>query len=153
MIKKILIASDHAGFDLKQKFMKDNPQLPWEDLGPHDTQSVDYPDYANKLCEKLIAATGSLPATEDAFKAEVCGVLICGSGQGMAIRANKFPHIRAALCWNEDVAKLSRGHNNANVLCLGSRAVDSTTAQKILTAYLETSFEGGRHSQRVAKLC
>jgi ribose 5-phosphate isomerase B len=71
----------------------------------------------------------------------------------MAIRANKFPKIRAALCWNEDVARLSRQHNNANVLCLGSRAVDHTLAQKILTAYLETSFEGGRHSQRVAKLC
>lgn len=152
MMKKIFIASDHAGFDLKQKFMKDNPQLPWEDLGPFDTQSVDYPDYAKKLCEKLIAATGSLPATEDAFKAEACGVLICGSGQGMAIKANKYPQIRAALCWNEDVARLSRQHNNANVLCLGSRAVDAATAQKILAAYLEASFEGGRHSQRVAKI-
>lgn len=153
MMKKIFIASDHAGFDLKQKFIQDNPQLPWEDLGTHDTSSVDYPDFAKKLCDKLIAATGSLPVTEDAFKAEVCGVLICGSGQGMAIRANKYPQIRAALCWNEDVARLSRQHNNANVLCLGSRAVDSATAQKILNAYLESSFEGGRHSQRVAKLC
>lgn len=152
MMKKILVASDHAGFDLKQKFIKDNPQLPWEDLGPFDTQSVDYPDYAKKLCEKLIAATGSLPVTEDAFKAEVCGVLICGSGQGMAIKANKYPQIRAALCWNEDVARLSRQHNNANVLCVGSRAVDAATAQKILMAYLEASFEGGRHSQRVAKI-
>lgn len=153
MIKKILIASDHAGFELKQKFIKDNPQLPWEDLGTYDTQSVDYPDYAKKLCEKLISATGSLPVIEDAFKAEICGVLICGSGQGMAIRANKFPQIRAALCWNEDVARLSRQHNNANVLCLGARAVDTSTAQKTLTAFLESSFEGGRHSQRVAKLC
>jgi len=152
-MKKIFIASDHAGFDLKQKFIQDNPQLPWEDLGTHDLQSVDYPDYAQKLCEKLIAATGSRPATDDAFNAEVCGVLICGSGQGMAIRANKYPQIRAALCWNEDVARLSRQHNNANVLCLGSRAVDTITAQKILKAYLESSFEGGRHSQRVAKLC
>jgi ribose 5-phosphate isomerase B len=153
MMKKIFIASDHAGFDLKQKFMTDNPQLPWEDLGTYDTQSVDYPDYAEKLCEKLIAAAGSLPVTDDAFNAGVCGVLICGSGQGMAMRANKYPQIRAALCWNEDVARLSRSHNNANVLCLGSRAVDAAMAQKTLTAYLETSFEGGRHSQRVAKLC
>lgn len=153
MIKKILIASDHAGFDLKQKFIQENPGLPWEDLGTYDTQSVDYPDYAKKLSEMLIAKTGSLPATEDAFKAEVCGILICGSGQGMAIRANKYPQIRAALCWNEDVARLSRQHNNANILCLGSRAVDSATAQKILTAFLGATFEGGRHSQRVAKLC
>ena len=153
MMKKIYIASDHAGFDLKQKFLQDNPQLPWEDLGTYDTQSVDYPDYAKKLCEKLISITGSLPTTEDAFKAGACGVLICGSGQGMAIRANKFPQIRAALCWNEDVARLSRQHNNANVLCLGARAVTAEAAQKILNTFLESSFEGGRHSQRVAKLC
>lgn len=153
MIKKILIASDHAGFDLKQKLIQDNPSLPWEDLGTYDTQSVDYPDYAKKLCEKLIEKTGSRPATEDAFKAEICGILICGSGQGMAIRANKYPQIRAALCWNEDVARLSRQHNNANILCLGARAVDTATAQKILVAFLSSAFEGGRHSQRVAKLC
>jgi ribose 5-phosphate isomerase B len=153
MIKKIFIASDHAGFDLKQEFIKNNLDLPWEDLGPYDTQSVDYPDYAKKLCEKLLEKTGFLSVTEDAFKAEACGVLICGSGQGMAIRANKFPHIRAALCWNEDVARLSRQHNNANILCLGSRAVTSVEAQKILTTFLNSPFEGGRHSQRVAKLC
>src|SRR5690349_19579165 len=122
MMKKIFIAADHAGFELKQNFIKNNPHLPWEDLGPMDTQSVDYPDFANKLCEKLIAATGSQAVTEDAFNSGYCGILICGSGQGMAIRANKFPQIRAALCWNEDVAKLSRGLNNSNVLCLGSRA-------------------------------
>lgn len=153
MMKKILIASDHAGFDLKQEFIKNNPQLPWEDLGTHDTQSVDYPDFAKKLSEKLISLTASTPATEDAFNAEICGVLICGSGQGMAIRANKFPQIRAALCWNEDVARLSRQHNNANVLCIGARAVSGEMAQKILNAFLEAKFEGGRHSQRVAKLC
>lgn len=152
MIKKILIASDHAGYDLKQEFIKYNPQLPWEDLGTFGLQSVDYPDYAQKLCERLSIATGNLSATEDAFHVGACGVLICGSGQGMAIRANKFPKIRAALCWNEEIAKLSRGHNNANVLCLGSRAVDSATAQKILMSFLNTHFEGGRHSQRVAKI-
>ncbi|MGZ3747274.1 MAG: RpiB/LacA/LacB family sugar-phosphate isomerase [Pseudobdellovibrionaceae bacterium] len=153
MIKKIFIASDHAGYDLKQEFIKNNPHLPWEDLGPDSTQSVDYPDYAKKLCEKLVEKTGSLPATEEAFKAEACGVLICGSGQGMAIRANKFPQIRAALCWNEDVSRLSRQHNNANVLCLGARAVTNKEAQSILEAFLNSAFEGGRHSQRVAKLC
>jgi ribose 5-phosphate isomerase B len=153
MMKKIFIASDHAGFDLKQDFIKNNSQLPWEDLGTYDTQSVDYPDYAKKLCEKIIEKTGSTSVTEDAFTAEVCGVLICGSGQGMAIRANKFPQIRAALCWNEDVSRLSRQHNNANVLCLGARAVTGVEAQNILNAFLSTAFEGGRHSQRVAKLC
>lgn len=152
MMKKILIASDHAGYDLKQEFIKYNPQLPWEDLGTFGLQSVDYPDYAKKLCEKLTQATGNFPATEDAFHLGICGVLICGSGQGMAIRANKFPQIRAALCWNEEVASLSRGHNNANVLCLGSRAVSSALAQKILISFLNSPFEGGRHSQRVAKL-
>lgn len=153
MIKKIFIASDHAGFELKQKYIQDHPELPWEDLGAYDIHSVDYPEFAKTLCEKLIQATGPRPITEEAFLAGACGILICGSGQGMAIRANKFPQIRAALCWNEEVAKLSRQHNNANVLCLGSRAVDEATADKILLAFLGASFEGGRHSQRVAKLC
>jgi len=153
MIKKIFIASDHAGFELKQKFLKDNPQLPWVDLGPGDASSVDYPDYAKKLCEKMIEKIASHPATEEALQSGVCGVLICGSGQGMAIRANKFPQIRAALCWNEEVARLSRQHNNANVLCLGSRMMSHEQAQKILETFLESKFEGGRHSQRVAKLC
>ncbi|WP_413291536.1 ribose 5-phosphate isomerase B [Bdellovibrio sp. HCB337] len=153
MINKIFIASDHAGFDLKQIFIKYLPDLPWEDLGTHDLHSVDYPDFAKTLCDKLIEATGKHPATEDAFNTGVFGVLICGSGQGMAIRANKYPQIRAALCWNEDVARLSREHNNANVLCLGSRAVSSEVAEKILKAFMAAKFEGGRHSQRVAKLC
>ena len=152
MIKKILIASDHAGFALKQEFIKNNPQLPWEDLGTHDTASVDYPDYAQTLCEKLLEKTQNLPVTEDSLSAGICGVLICGSGQGMAIRANKFSKIRAALCWNENIARLSRQHNNANILCLGSRAVSGVEAQKILTVFLSSAFEGGRHSLRVAKL-
>ena len=151
-MKKILIASDHAAFELKQQFIKNNPDLPWEDLGPANAESVDYPDFAHSLCEKLIALTGKNPTTEDAFDSGICGILICGSGQGMAIAANKYPGIRAALCWNEDIAKLSRNHNNANVLCLGSRAVSAEMAQKILTAFLGSAFEGGRHSQRVAKI-
>ncbi|MBC7371804.1 MAG: RpiB/LacA/LacB family sugar-phosphate isomerase [Bdellovibrionaceae bacterium] len=151
-MKKILIASDHAAYDLKQQFIKNNPDLPWEDLGPANADSVDYPDYAKKLCAKLIELTGRDPITEDAFNSGICGILICGSGQGMAIAANKYPQIRAALCWNEDVAKLSRNHNNANVLCLGSRDVTPEIAQKILTTFLGSAFEGGRHSQRVAKI-
>ena len=152
-MKKILIASDHAGFELKQQLIKDNPQLPWEDLGPSDTTSVDYPDFAKKLCDKLISLTGPASVTDDAFNTGICGILICGSGQGMAIKANKYPQIRAALCWNEDIAKLSRQHNNANVLCMGSRAISPVEAQKVLNAFLGSAFEGGRHSQRVAKLC
>lgn len=151
-MKKILIASDHAGLNLKQEFIKNNPELPWEDLGPTDTNSVDYPDFAEKLATKLSQLSKSYPATEDAFRSEICGVLICGSGQGMAIKANRFPQIRAALCWSEEVAKLSREHNNANVLCLGARAVTPEVAQKILKTFLSSAFEGGRHSQRVAKL-
>jgi ribose 5-phosphate isomerase B len=153
MMKRILVASDHAGFELKQELMKNNPQLPWVDLGTHDTQSVDYPDYAKKLCDQLIELTGNADPKEDAFKTGICGVLICGSGQGMAIKANKYPQIRAALCWNETVAALSRQHNNANVLCLGARAIPKEEAQKVLTCFLGSAFEGGRHALRVAKLC
>lgn len=153
MMTKIFIASDHAGFELKQKFIKDNPHLPWEDLGPAGGQSVDYPDFAKKLCEKVIENSRPYPPTEDSLNFGVCGILICGSGQGMAIQANKFQPIRAALCWDEDIARLSRQHNNANVLCLGSRVMSEEKAQKILEAFLGSKFEGGRHSQRVAKLC
>lgn len=152
-MRKILIASDHAGFELKQEFIKNNPQLPWEDLGPFSSSAVDYPDYAAKLCESLLYLTGNSLPTEDAFNSGICGVLICGSGQGMAMKANKYSHVRAALCWNETVACLSRQHNNSNVLCLGSRALSVEEAQKVLLAFLGSAFEGGRHSQRVAKLC
>jgi ribose 5-phosphate isomerase B len=151
-MKKILIASDHSGFELKTQLMKNNPELPWEDLGPSNTDSVDYPDFAKKLAEKLIELTGNSMITDDAFNTGIIGVLICGSGQGMAIKANKYPQIRAALCWNEDVARLSRLHNNANVLCLGARAIAPGEGQKIFKVFLDSPFEGGRHSQRVAKL-
>ncbi len=140
-LDKIFIASDHAGFELKEQLKKMTANLPWQDLGPSDTTSVDYPDYANKVAEKLRSASDA-----------VVGVLICGSGQGMAIRANKFSHIRAALCVTEEMAQLARAHNNANVLCLGARLTDVNIAQRILSTFLETPFEGGRHERRVAKL-
>ena len=152
MIKKILIASDHAGLELKAQFLKNNPELPWKDLGPANAESVDYPDFAKKLCEILISLTPDQAATEDAFNSGITGILICGSGQGMAIKANRYPQIRAALCWNEEITRLSRNHNNANILCLGARAISSEMAQRILTSFLDSAFEGGRHSQRVAKL-
>jgi ribose 5-phosphate isomerase B len=175
MIQKILIAADHAGFELKQKLIAANPDLPWEDLGTDSLASVDYPDFSAKLCEKFIELSRGFPATSDPLGsrpmnsktslanaqelmpqstgAGIIGLLVCGSGQGVAIKANRYPEIRAALCWNADVAKVSRAHNNANVLCLGSRFVEPSLAQEILKAFLGSAFEGGRHSQRVAKLC
>ena len=128
------------GYEFKKKLMSLNPQHEWQDLGAHSTDSVDYPDYAKQLCAQLKNSNESF------------GVLICGSGQGMAIAANRHPHIRAALCWSEEVAKLSRAHNNANVLCLGSRLITIEVAQQILKVFLTTQYEGGRHDQRVAKL-
>lgn len=126
---------------MKQHLLSRFPNLPWEDLGPFSADSVDYPDFAAKLCRALE------PKLPDSV-----GVLVCGSGQGMAIRANRFPFIRAALCWNEDIAKLSRQHNDANVLCLAGRYIAMDLSEKILDTFLTTPFEGGRHQRRVDKL-
>ena len=139
MKKTILIASDHAGLSLKTFLIKNSPEFNWTDLGPSSEASVDYPDFADLLAKGI--------KTPNDF-----GVLICGSGQGMAIRANKYPHIRAALCWNTEVAQLSREHNNANVLCLGSRLISPDLAQNIFETFIKTDFAGGRHAQRVAKI-
>lgn len=136
----IWIASDHAGFELKSLILK-NLEGPFEDLGPFSSESVDYPDFAHLLCEKIVASF------DKRF-----GILICGSGQGMAMSANRHPEIRAALCWNEEVAKLSRQHNDANVLCLGARVVDANLNLKIIKSFFEASFEGGRHQKRVDKI-
>lgn len=152
-MKKLLIASDHAGYELKSQLMAARPDLPWEDLGTHSLASVDYPDYSKALCEKLIELTKHVPPTEDALNFGVLGVLICGSGQGVAMKANRYPEIRAALCWNAEVAAVTRAHNNANVVCMGSRFVTLEQSKEILKAFLGSAFEGGRHSQRVAKLC
>jgi len=139
--KSVFIASDHGGVDLKSHLIGRFPFIPWMDLGPLSSESVDYPDYAAKLCSEL------KPHLQDSR-----GILICGSGQGMAIRANRFPYIRAALCWNEEVVRLAREHNDANVLCLGGRLVSAPLAERILTLFLQTEFEGGRHQRRVDKL-
>ena len=138
-IKTLWIASDHAGFDLKQFLLKSHPTLPWKDLGPETDDRVDYPDFAAKLTEVLNPETDM-------------GVLVCGSGQGMAIKANRNPKIRAALCWTEQIAELSRAHNNANVLCMGSRVLKHELCSEILKTFLSTPFEGGRHADRVNKL-
>ena len=138
----IAIASDHAGFELKEKLKEEISRLGFkaEDLGTHDTQSVDYPDYAEALAAWMKTHTGSK------------GVLVCGSGIGMSIAANRHTFIRAALVHDGKEAALARQHNNANVLCLGSRLVSDSAAKEALKSFIETPFEGGRHEKRVEKL-
>jgi ribose 5-phosphate isomerase B len=140
-IKNIVIASDHAGFEIKELILntlKNTTNI--KDLGPTSNNSVDYPDYAEKLALFL--------KENEAYQ----GILICGSGIGISIAANRFPHIRAALCHNELTAKLSREHNNANVLVLGARIVKKEEIINIVNKFLTTKFESGRHSKRVDKL-
>ncbi len=139
MSKKLFVASDHAGLSLKSYLLKNQLNYNWVDLGPQSDESVDYPDFADILAKKI-------------REPEDRGVLICGSGQGMCMRANKFMNIRAALCFNEETAKLAREHNDANVLCLGGRIISKELAQKIIDIFMTTKFEGGRHEKRVAKI-
>ena len=140
----LYMASDHAGFEAKKKLTAhlSLSKIAFRvlDLGTNTDDRVNYPDFADRLCKKIIGEKGSL------------GVLICGSGQGMAMRANKYSSIRAALCWNEESARLARQHNQANVLCLGARLLDENNLLKILKTFLNTEFEGGRHQVRVEKL-
>ncbi len=143
MITEIHIASDHAGIELKSQlvqFIKSNLKLTCTDYGPLTTDSVDYPDYADKIATVLKNKTNAL------------GVLICGSGQGMCMRANKFSHIRAAFVYNDEIAKLSREHNNANIICLGARFCSKGDATKWIQTFINTPFSEGRHAQRVAKI-
>lgn len=141
-MKSLLIASDHGGWELKERVKTHFPDVEWLDLGPStDLQSVDYPDYADLLCQK-VKPDGNSPQ----------GILLCGSGQGMAMRANKYPHIRAALVWSEESARLAREHNNANVLCLGGRLLTAELAFACVKAFLETPYAAGRHQLRLAKL-
>lgn len=144
---KILIASDHAGFELKNKIVeafKNDDEV--QDFGPNNTESVDYPDYANLISKKLVTE-------ENQPQLKELGILVCGSGQGMAIRANKFLNIRAALVYNNEIAQLSREHNNANVICIGARFTDADSAIKWIKIFKETAFAQGRHQTRVAKIC
>ena len=140
-MKKVFIASDHAGFNLKkniiQRFSKIQKIL---DLGPKTNDSVDYPDFAKKLSKKVIFNKGSF------------GILICGSGMGMAIAANKTKNIRAALCYSVKNTKLSRLHNNANIITLGARLINKNKAFNLIKVFLKTKFEGGRHLRRLKKI-
>ena len=140
-MKKIFIASDHAGYNLKKfivsKLSKEKKIL---DLGPDSKNSVDYPDYGKKLSKKVASNKGSF------------GILVCGSGMGMAITANKTKNIRAALCYSVNNTKLSRLHNNANIITLGSRLINKNKAINLIKVFLRTKFEGGRHLRRVKKI-
>lgn len=139
--KKLFIAADHAGVALKAKLIEQIRAHGYEavDLGTDNEASVDYPDYAAEVAERVQRGEG-------------IGVLVCGSGVGMSITANRYKGVRAALCTDPFVAKATRQHNDANILCLGSRVVGDGLAEEILRVFLETPFEGGRHQRRVDKI-
>lgn len=142
MPETIAIASDHAGVSLKETLKEALGARGFlvNDLGPHSKDSVDYPDFAARLTKLVAGHKGSR------------GILICGSGIGMSMAANRVKGIRAALCRSVEDAQLARAHNDANVLCLGERMTDAGTAKDILDAFLTTSFDGGRHQARVEKM-
>ncbi len=142
IFKKICIASDHAGYKLKDQVLDFlvSKNMSVIDLGPSNSQSVDYPDFAKKVSSRIKSK-----------KSEV-GILICGSGTGMAISANKIKGIRAAVCYNLTSTRLSREHNNANIISLGSRLTKKKDALKFISLFLETKFEGGRHLKRIKKI-
>ncbi|MGH9970609.1 MAG: ribose 5-phosphate isomerase B [Pyrinomonadaceae bacterium] len=139
---KIALASDHAGYAEKErlKFLLSDLGVEFEDLGTVSEESVDYPDYARKVAEEV--ARGRVDQ----------GLLVCGSGTGMAIAANKVPGIRAAVAWSEETARLARQHNNANVLAIGARTTPSEKIPAIVRAWFGADFEGGRHADRVEKI-
>ena len=140
----LTIASDHGAIELRQALINHITtsylEIRVTDLGTHVSESVDYPNMADQLVDKLNKKETDL------------GVLCCGTGIGMSIRANRYPGIRAALVYDEFTAKMAKAHNNANVLCLGGRTLDIDTAKKLISIWLETPFEGGRHQKRVDKL-
>lgn len=142
MTLPLVIGSDHAGFELKQRLKRvlDRLGVEYRDAGPASADAVDYPDFAH-------AVAGAVSRGEAAR-----GVLVCGSGQGMAMAANRHRGVRAALPWNEETARLSREHNDANVLALGARTLPEGEAEKILDVWLKTPFAGGRHLGRVGKI-
>lgn len=136
---KVAIACDHGGVELKD-FLKDSFDLKWVDLGTNTTDSVDYPDYGHALAEAVLNGDAEF------------GIAICGSGIGISMACNRHDGIRAALCTNTTMAKLTREHNDANVLCLGARLTGDVLAAEIVKEFLETNFEGGRHQNRIEKL-
>ena len=141
-MKKIFISSDHAGYKLKEQ-IKDylsRKKIKFKDLGPSNDASVDYPIYAHKVAREVKKNKNNI------------GILVCGSGTGMNITANKHKNIRAALCYDTKSTKLSRLHNNANVMTIGSRLIKKNVALKCVNIFLKTNFDGGRHLRRVKKI-
>jgi len=138
----ITIGSDHAGYEYKEglKSLIESLGFSIDDKGPASDASVDYPDYAHPVASAVEKKTAA------------AGILICGSGNGVCMTANKHEDVRAALCWNEELAALARQHNNANVLCIPARFVSLEIAQAMVKTYLTTAFEGGRHQNRVEKI-
>ena len=141
-MKTIYIASDHAGFNLKKAIVKKySKKLKIMDMGTNSSKkSVNYPDYAHRLCKKV------------ANNSQNIGILVCGSGMGMSMAANRHKKIRAAVCYSVKNTKLSRLHNNANIITLGARLTKKNTAFKCIEAFINTKFEGGRHKKRVRKI-
>jgi ribose 5-phosphate isomerase B len=138
---KVIIGSDHAGFEMKEALKQwlHLQSVILEDVGCHSDQSVDYPDYAHVVAQKV--------ESEDSV-----GILLCGSANGVCMAANKHKGIRAALCWNREIAILARQHNDANIVCIPARFISIDDAKSVVEAFLNTSFEGGRHQNRVNKI-
>lgn len=140
--KPVAIGADHAGFEFKTVLIDllENKGIKVKDFGTDNTDSVDYPDFAHPVAEAVESGKASW------------GILVCGSANGVAITANKHQEIRAAICWNQDIAILSRQHNNANIICIPARFVPMPEAEEMVNLFLATAFEGGRHQTRVNKM-
>ena len=141
-VNKVAIGSDHAGFELKEAVKKylENNNITYKDFGPFSDERADYPDYAHPVAKAVTDKSVDL------------GILICGSGNGINMTANKHQEIRSALCWQEDIAEMARLHNNANIIALPARYMSEEAALKCVDIFLKTDFEGGRHADRVAKI-
>jgi len=141
-IKSIAIASDHAGYELKQELIKylEDKGIKVKDFGTYSSESSDYPDFAHPLADAVESGEFKL------------GISICGSGNGINMTVNKHQGIRSALCWNEEIARLARAHNDANICALPARFIDETLAFKIVDVFLSTEFEDGRHLRRIKKI-
>jgi ribose 5-phosphate isomerase B len=140
--KQIAIGSDHAGYVLKERIKSHfgSSEIRFQDYGTYSEVSMDYPDTAHPVAKAVQSGE---------YK---CGILICGSGNGVAIVANKYKGIRAAICWNEDIARLARQHNDANILVLPARFISPETAIQLVNLFVSTRFEGGRHQKRIEKI-
>jgi ribose 5-phosphate isomerase B len=140
--KPVAIGCDHAGFEYKEDLISflEGKGLEYKDFGTYSTDSVDYPDFAHPVAT-------SVENNETAF-----GILLCGSGNGVAITANKHQHIRAAICWGEELAELARKHNDANIICIPARFVREGDVEKMVDIFIHTEFEGGRHERRKDKI-